>query len=694
MPISKLEEHNLLVNNTQEISEITTTLSNSNSQLPTSGAVKRLLDHITLDTFIVGGEWTNRQYSNLTPDPTGLEFIAVYRDGHRANVVANLEAPDVWSNQAGMQIATFSYTENGTTVRALKAAGIDLTPLTLTVNGSWSKPQFYQNAPDISGLSFTITYNNNQSSTTQSVAVSPSVWPSISVTPDDQTATFSYTENGITITTTKDATVVAKPVSLTISGSWSNPQFYYTAPDPTGLVFTVGYNDGTSSVKTASNITISPSVWNDVGTRTATFSYTENGITVSATKNATVIKKLSSLVVGGSWTNYQFANEAPDTTGLTYVAYYNDNSSAGANATCTTSTWANIAGTQSAEFSYTENGITVTAYYDANVAKRLKSLSYSGTWPTEREGQIVSTYGITFTATYMDDSTKTVTPTTISPETWATGTGSQTATFTYTESGVTVSTTKTIGMTYDITYGTATGGSASGPTTYVYSASSQTKTISYSPDQYYEFVNWTVSGGGSASGTTLTINAGNIGTITATPNFQTTYIAVPINKKIYVLSTPTNLYTDMACTTTISTGYKNSPTFYKRRGTTYSIYYLSYNGTGNWYSGAMTRARYGYFYDQGILKPFIKNIFGISRDDYLANYRFWTNESERVDWGDEYEEWHTLYYYCYINPGDRVIGPRTHIDPDDYSVEELISSYSTDSPSPSYYLMSEITATG
>lgn len=576
MPISKLEEHNLLVNNTQEISEITTTLANSNSQLPTSGAVKRFLDHITLDTFIVGGTWANQQYPGRIPDPTGLEFIAVYKDGHKANVVANLEAPDTWGEQAGMQIATFSYTENGTTVRALKAAGIELIPSSLTVNGTMAT-QFYQNAPNTSGLSYTIAYNNGQSSTTQSVDVSPITWTSLGT----QTATFSYTENNTTVTATKECTVVAIPSSLTISGSWSNPQFYDTAPDPTGLTFTVGYNDGTSAVKSASNITVSPSVWNDVGTRTATFSYTENGITVSATKTATVVRKLSSLVVNGSWTNYQYINETPDTTGLTYTAYYNDSSSAGVTATCTTSTWGNTAGTQAATFTYTENGITVSTTKDATVAKRLQSLSYSGTWGAQKEGQAVNTNGITFTATYVGGTTASVSPTTISPATWATGIGSQTATFTYTESGITVSTTKTIGMTYSITMRAGTGGSSSGPSSYVFSTSSQTKSISYSASSGYTFSSWSVSGGSaSASGTVLTINASSRGDITVTANFTWYAVTKTLHSGSKAFWSVSGLYTNSACTTAITIGtVYTGTTFYYRSNASPSGEYLVNSGS-------------------------------------------------------------------------------------------------------------------
>lgn len=78
------------------------------------------------------------------------------------------------------------------------------------------------------------------------------------------------------------------PKSLTVGGSWSNPQYISTAPDTTGLSFTATYQDGsTGSV----SVSVSPSKWSSaVGTQTATFSYSYNGVSVSATKSASVVK--------------------------------------------------------------------------------------------------------------------------------------------------------------------------------------------------------------------------------------------------------------------------------------------------------------------------------------------------------------------------------------------------------------------
>jgi len=75
---------------------------------------------------------------------------------------------------------------------------------------------------------------------------------------------------------------------LTCSGSWDATQVAGEDVDPSGLTFTVTYSDDTTDDVTDS-VTVSPEQWaSEAGTQTATFSYTENGETVSCTKDATV----------------------------------------------------------------------------------------------------------------------------------------------------------------------------------------------------------------------------------------------------------------------------------------------------------------------------------------------------------------------------------------------------------------------
>lgn len=115
---------------------------------------------------------------------------------------------------------------------------------------------------------------------------SPLVWSDDEGT---QTVTFSYTENDITVTAELSATVVAILESIAVSGTWENVQYAGSAVDTTGLSVIATFNNGRTEDVTSS-ATASPSVWsNTIGTQTVTFTYTHDGRTRTATKDAEVV---------------------------------------------------------------------------------------------------------------------------------------------------------------------------------------------------------------------------------------------------------------------------------------------------------------------------------------------------------------------------------------------------------------------
>ena len=154
-------------------------------------------------------------------------------------------------------------------------------PVSLTITGDWANRQVDGVAVDTTGLTFIVTYNDS-STATITPTVSPAIWDGTGT----KTATFTYEESGITLTTTKTATVVRVPISLAITGDWSNPQYKGKVVDTTGLTFTVTFASGKS--ETTTSIAVVPSTWSSDGTQTATFSYTESATTVSATKSVYV----------------------------------------------------------------------------------------------------------------------------------------------------------------------------------------------------------------------------------------------------------------------------------------------------------------------------------------------------------------------------------------------------------------------
>ena len=158
-------------------------------------------------------------------------------------------------------------------------------PVSLSVVGNWANTQYTSQPVNTAGLIFTVTYGSGKTASV-SPSVSPSTWSSTAGT---QTATFSYTENGVTVSASKSASVIRKLTSLTISGSWTNTQYTGQAVNYTGLTFTASYNNNTTATVTPSSY--SPTTWGSTaGTQSCTFYYSENGITVNASKSASVVE--------------------------------------------------------------------------------------------------------------------------------------------------------------------------------------------------------------------------------------------------------------------------------------------------------------------------------------------------------------------------------------------------------------------
>lgn len=157
-----------------------------------------------------------------------------------------------------------------------------------------------------------------------------------------------------------------------------------SAVDPTGLSFTVTKKDGTTA--SVSPQTLTPTTWGDtVGTQTCTFTYTDGYDSVSCEVEANVQALpepvLESLEVTGSLTNTQYYGEAPDLTGLTVKAVYDNGDKETldvSDLTISPATWT-LPGTVTVvpfeddlTISYTEEDVTVTSGVD-NVAIHGKS---------------------------------------------------------------------------------------------------------------------------------------------------------------------------------------------------------------------------------------------------------------------------------------------------------------------------------
>ena len=355
--------------------------------------------------------------------------------------------------------------------------------------------------------------------------------------------------------TSSQAAVVWKELqSLSISGSSSvayNGKVTLTA--------TAKYSDGSSAkvsdkAKWSSSNTAVATVSNagvvtgkKGGSAKITASYTEEGITKSASFNITVTKKLQSLTVSGTSTVLINGKVT-----LTATAKYDDGSSGKVTAKWSSSSTAvatvsnagvvtgKKAGTATITASYTYGNVTKTGSMKVTVAKKLlQSVSLSGGGSSVLSGK---TLKFTATAKYSDGSSEKVAGTWKSSNTGVaavsggtvTGKKAGTATITvsFTASGITKTASKAITVTKQLQSVSLSGGGSS-----VMSGKTLkfTATAKYSDGSSEKVTGtWKSSNTGVAAVSKGTVTGKKAGTATITVSFKAGSITKTASKKITV----------------------------------------------------------------------------------------------------------------------------------------------------------------
>jgi hypothetical protein len=217
---------------------------------------------------------------------------------------------------------------------------------------------------------------------------------------------------------------------------------------------TVSLSGSTITATPATGYQVSASTPYTVTSGTATVTQSGNTFTVTPTSNCTVtinFEKITpvSLALSGQTTAYT-VNDTFAFSGTATVTY-SDGTTAAVTPTSVSSPDMTTAGNKTVTVSYTENGTTVTATYTITVsAPALDSIALTGQTKAYTVGDTFSFDG-TCTATYSNGTTAVVTPTSVSSPDMSTA-GAKNVTVTYTENGVTKTSTYTINVTASSTY--------------------------------------------------------------------------------------------------------------------------------------------------------------------------------------------------------------------------------------------------
>lgn len=293
---------------------------------------------------------------------------AAFLNGTTGTVVCT--ASGFNSNTVGSQVATLTYsglvgnakttgtrtcTVNVTVNSAKFPTSLSVTPSSTTVyNGT--EPTY----------SVIVNYSDNTSKTITS-GYSKTGWSSGAGT---KSVTFSYTENSYTVTKIVTITVLPNVASLSVTPSSTT---VYNGMEPTYTI-TLTYENGTTK-----NITtgFTKTGWSSgPGSKTVTFTYTENGVTVSNSITITVKPNLTSITITPSSQNIIRYNNLS----ITVIAQYENNTSKTIlNGYTISGLNSNILGTQTATISYTENSITKTASVTVIVNRMRITCPFCGT---------------------------------------------------------------------------------------------------------------------------------------------------------------------------------------------------------------------------------------------------------------------------------------------------------------------------
>lgn len=169
------------------------------------------------------------------------------------------------------------------------------------------------------GMVVTASYGTGQAVLATAEVSGYSVSPSV-LTDGTTSVTITYSEGGETCTTTLAVMVTHRLSAIAVTTKPNKLTYEYgDTLATTGMVVTASYSD--SQTKTVTSYSCSPTTFSTVGNQVVTVSYTENGVTQTATFNVTVNRKS---VAKPTWkSNLTYTGSAQSVSSTSYWNNYN-----------------------------------------------------------------------------------------------------------------------------------------------------------------------------------------------------------------------------------------------------------------------------------------------------------------------------------------------------------------------------------
>ena len=329
------------------------------------------------------------------------------------------------------------------------------TPVSLAVTTPPTKTVYEAgDSFDKTGMVITVTYDDASTREVTNYNCSPVV-----LSKDDTYVTISYREMMTTVTTTQPVTVknLLKKIQIITPPTETAYEIGDTI-DLTGMVVYAFYSDGTSHE--ISNYTYSPHVVSSASDTEVTITYTEDGITKTAIQDITVgnTPNLVSIAVSTPPTKVIYkAGEYFDPSGMVVTATFDNGTTKNVSGYTYSPTRTLQQDDSVITISYTKKGITKTTTQNITVVY-LTSIAITNppTYTSYYDDEIFNTAGMEVTAYYSDSTSAVITTYSVSPS-GALPYGTTSVTISYSEGGITKTTTQNVSVsirTYDYTNST------------------------------------------------------------------------------------------------------------------------------------------------------------------------------------------------------------------------------------------------